>query len=155
MALQRLSPLSACCSPDTNMAHFLFSFESFPKCFLPSEAFQATPNNTANCPQPCTPKTSICLYFFSFLQYFSLSKILYNLLIYFVICLLFIGHAHEMWKFPGQGLNMGHTSDNIESLINHEAIRKLLLFLFCLLYRGLLQVIMFGSPCTTNAIPDT
>ena len=30
----------------------------------------------------------------------------------------FFDHTHKMWKFPGQGLNPCHSSDNARSLTN-------------------------------------
>lgn len=74
----------AWCSPDNHMASSLLSFESFPKCFLPREAFQATAQNAASCPPSHAPKTSTRLSFFFLLQH-SPPPNIYNLPVYFVI----------------------------------------------------------------------
>ena len=42
----------------------------------------------------------------------------------FVLFIYFFGHTRGMWKFPGQGLNLRHSSDNACSL-THCATREL------------------------------
>ena len=34
----------------------------------------------------------------------------------FVVVIFCFGHAHDMWKFPGQGSNPSHSSDSAGSL---------------------------------------
>ena len=45
---------------------------------------------------------------------FSFQFLICHYLIQFIF--LFIGYAHGMWKFPSQGLNLCHSSDNSISL---------------------------------------
>ena len=40
-------------------------------------------------------------------------EVLVHFLFFF---LLFFGHARGMWKLPGQGLNLSHSTDSAESL---------------------------------------
>ena len=41
---------------------------------------------------------------------------MFGLFLFFIIYLFIFGYTHSMQKFPGQGSNLSHSSDNTESL---------------------------------------
>ena len=49
--------------------------------------------------------------FFSWISKFCFSSFLEGLLYFILFCIVFIGYARGRWKFPGQGLNLCHSSD--------------------------------------------